>query len=227
MKIISDDDAFSQIKDKSKKAYVKFWMDFKMFSVNLISEEGLPGEDIIDFFLWRRVPPRQCGPSSLTSTVCWRGSTTSSCSPCPGWRCSCRVARLTWRRRLTSSMRLDSSSSWWSQWRITLTGRPTRPQGHGHCLLLRRPAPCGVSQAEDWAVHLGPWWLNHPSYPSKAALGQVFYQVSGSWGRWICLQASHLHQSSQGTHWDLPSAAANGNVNIKFVVLSNMSGGYI
>jgi hypothetical protein len=51
MKIISDDDAFSQIKDKSKKAYVKFWMDFKMFSVNLISEEGLPGEDIIDFFL--------------------------------------------------------------------------------------------------------------------------------------------------------------------------------
>jgi hypothetical protein len=45
--IISDEDVFSQIKDKSKKAYVKFWMDFKMFSVNFNSEEGLPGEDII------------------------------------------------------------------------------------------------------------------------------------------------------------------------------------
>jgi hypothetical protein len=50
-KIISDEDVFSQIKDKSKKVYVKFWMDFKMFSVNFNSEEGPPGEDIIIDFL--------------------------------------------------------------------------------------------------------------------------------------------------------------------------------
>jgi len=31
-KIISDKDVFSQVKDKSKKAYVKLWMDFKLFS---------------------------------------------------------------------------------------------------------------------------------------------------------------------------------------------------
>jgi hypothetical protein len=51
-KNISGEDVFSQIKDKRKKASVKFWIDFKMLSINFNSEEVPPGEDIIiDFFL--------------------------------------------------------------------------------------------------------------------------------------------------------------------------------
>ena len=78
MKIISDEDVFSQIKDKSKKAYVKLWMDFKLFSVNFNSEEGPPGEDvIIEFFKHLRLVKKSASTSMWTfysylNSVCKR-----------------------------------------------------------------------------------------------------------------------------------------------------------
>ena len=66
-KIISDEDVFSQIKDKSKKAYAKLWMDFKLFSVNFNTEEGPPGEDlIIDFFKHLRLVKKSASTSMWT-----------------------------------------------------------------------------------------------------------------------------------------------------------------
>lgn len=66
-KIISDEDVFSQIKDKSKKAYVKLWMDFKQFSVTYNSEEGPPGEDIIiEFFKHLRLVKNSASTSMWT-----------------------------------------------------------------------------------------------------------------------------------------------------------------
>jgi hypothetical protein len=70
-KIISDKDVFSQIKDKSKKAYAKLWMDFKLFSVNFNSEEGPPGEDIIiDFFKHLRLVKKSASTLLLLPQQC-------------------------------------------------------------------------------------------------------------------------------------------------------------
>lgn len=67
-KITSDEDVFSQIKDKSKKDYAKLWMDFKLFSVTFNSEEGPPGEDIIiDFFKHLRLVKKSAFTSMWTS----------------------------------------------------------------------------------------------------------------------------------------------------------------
>jgi len=68
MKIISDEDVFAQIKDKSKKAYLKLWMDFKLFSVTFNAEDGPPGEDIlIDFFKHLRLVKKAASSSMWTN----------------------------------------------------------------------------------------------------------------------------------------------------------------
>jgi len=49
--IISDEEVFSQIKEKSRKAYVKAWQDFKACYDEFQFEAGPPGEDIlIEYF---------------------------------------------------------------------------------------------------------------------------------------------------------------------------------
>lgn len=50
-RIFSDAEVFDQIKDKSRKAYIRSWQNFKEFLPNINFEEGPPAEDdIISFF---------------------------------------------------------------------------------------------------------------------------------------------------------------------------------
>ena len=46
-KIYADDEVFAQIKDKSRKAFVKSWKDFKNFNINFEFEDGHPEQEAI------------------------------------------------------------------------------------------------------------------------------------------------------------------------------------
>jgi len=46
MKIYNDDEVFVQIKEKSRPAYIKSWLDFKSFCPDHEFENGYPPEEI-------------------------------------------------------------------------------------------------------------------------------------------------------------------------------------
>jgi hypothetical protein len=49
-KIYTDREVFEQIKNASRKQYIKIWQDFKNFTVGLNFEDSQPGEE--DFSAW-------------------------------------------------------------------------------------------------------------------------------------------------------------------------------
>ena len=49
-KINAYDEVFAQIKDKSRKAYVKSWKDFKNFNIDFVFEERHPEEEAITVY---------------------------------------------------------------------------------------------------------------------------------------------------------------------------------
>jgi integrase len=66
-KIYSDVEVFEQFKDKSKKAYIKAWMNFKNFNPNFKFEEVQPGEeDIIAYFKHLRLVKKVATSSMWT-----------------------------------------------------------------------------------------------------------------------------------------------------------------
>ena len=73
-KIYADDEVFAQIKDKSRKAYVKSWKDFKNFNIDFEFEDGHPEEEaIIIYFKHLRLEKKwqrhQFGHTTIISTV--------------------------------------------------------------------------------------------------------------------------------------------------------------
>ena len=67
MKINADDEVFAQIKDKSRKAYVKSWKDFKNFNIDIEFEDGHPEEEaIIVYFQHLRLEKKMAMSSIWT-----------------------------------------------------------------------------------------------------------------------------------------------------------------
>ena len=66
-KIYADDEVFAQIKDKSRKAYVKSWKDFKNFNIDFEFEDGHPEEEaIIVYFKHLRLEKKMAMSSIWT-----------------------------------------------------------------------------------------------------------------------------------------------------------------
>ena len=66
-KINADDEVFAQIKDKSRKVYVKSWKDFKNFNIDFEFEDGHPEEEaIIVYFKHLRLEKKMARSSIWT-----------------------------------------------------------------------------------------------------------------------------------------------------------------
>jgi hypothetical protein len=73
-KIFSDKEVFEQIKDKSRKAYIKSWHDFKAFNSTNDFDASHPGEeDIIAYFKHLR-QEKKIATSSLWTTYSYINS---------------------------------------------------------------------------------------------------------------------------------------------------------
>ena len=67
-KIYTDDEVFAQIKDKSRKAFVKSWKDFKNFNIDFEFDEGHPEEEAIIVYL-KHLKLEKKMATTTTSTV--------------------------------------------------------------------------------------------------------------------------------------------------------------
>ena len=66
-KVYTDEEVFTQIKDKSRQAYMKSWKEFKMFNIGHDFEEDHPGEEaIIAYFNHLRLEKRMATSSIWT-----------------------------------------------------------------------------------------------------------------------------------------------------------------
>jgi len=73
-RIFSDHEIFDQIKDSSRKSYIRAWKDFKEFNPTLNYEEGPPGEDaFITFFRHLRLE-KMFASSSMWTTYSYINS---------------------------------------------------------------------------------------------------------------------------------------------------------
>jgi len=73
-KIYSDHEVFEQIKDKSRKAYIKSWEEFKAFTTICNFEESPPGEEaIIAYFRHLRLV-KKAATSTMWTTYSYINS---------------------------------------------------------------------------------------------------------------------------------------------------------
>ena len=67
-RIYSDQEVFEQIKDKSRKAYIRAWKEFKLFNTSINYEESPPGEDaMIAYFKHLRLEKKSATSSMWTT----------------------------------------------------------------------------------------------------------------------------------------------------------------